>query len=1102
MPNWFSKASTALAISFATLSNVRPGRLFVEDPNVKAPCWFSRRNTDLFHVPAQILRILVQVILAPIYLLTPYVVYDQISNYTSASWAFELTSTPDAVLTTAPGGGAGAYAPTGSTPRWLLSVQIVDGEITGVQQVAWSEEVRNRGYTALSYPMDSAYVLFQEAGLTVEAPSTEKRRFTLRDRKRIAERLLIEYCSATRDTGNHTEFIWLDEFCLSDITQPEDSPERSRELGRLADIFRNASQVAVFCHEENCDHTSTTCIWGTRLFTIGEILHASAVIRLTRRRQQDPSRSLKTHAYRDTARAFREQMQTKAAYDNRWHLYAIMQHSTNAGSVSWQNAIHALVVEAITRDLAGTGFEEHKFLGKALNGLLPRRARLEDLKGEDGWTDLAWLLELNQGFYNAASLAAVCSLGAGGWLGPPIRPLAGNERLEPIVHAFPVGMTEGMGIMTPLCVIGSKTVGLRDSLERDPLGLYNNKDMRGLKWLSLFILFLLWVIGLAMISVNWNFFVAIVWISSSVFVILEMMVGTIYLQRDGWIFLDDSIWGHETQQRLGMQDPKLAELIEWGDRQLIPNWSPPGEKKEQRSNGTLLDLNNGVMMKVLVSDKPSVASNKPDALIALAIHGCGVTSMLVNRTEDPEDIVRKVGMCNVPPYVLAQTVRSGTLCIGIPSEIKESRDTQRYLTEFLVHILSDSLFLMDLLPGTKRHVTPRVSILKMYGSRLTPGSRIFRRCFTSTHVPQRVFILPDFRNFDTHIPDNANAVRFRDKDKDISQVFRCFKNVEHLQFLEKNMSFVFDDPLLMDTLTKMPLKSLYFQSAIFHDINHLCSFIRRFPTVTELYCSRLRLHQKRPLRRSLLVDEGPALQTIRMDSDDLWHAALDGSFGTINEIRNITVMDVKYKQLPDIGLFLQKTAQEGNLKKFNMRHMHGFDVRGALASISHFFRSDLASDRAKGNSSWKRNPAPLELSHLKSLGIDIHGRYKLIGIKQPVVILKWWIDMLKNLAEKGQASNLKDLTIVVGICKPEPYVVEDLDGTWRLLDYLLTQDFPAFKWLRVVIKVFQPTTIENGESHKKIIEESCPRLLERKMIRVGCGHVQSSNNLYTMNNLF
>ncbi|KAK0480380.1 hypothetical protein IW261DRAFT_1399212, partial [Armillaria novae-zelandiae] len=331
--------------------------------------------------------------------------------------------------------------------------------------------------------MESAYVLFQEAGFKAEeVPLTENRLFTLRDRKRIAERLLIEYCVATRGAGDGTEYIWLDEFCLSDADAPDGSSDRTEELGRLAEIFRNASQVAVFCHEEDCDHTSTICKWGARLFTIGEILHAQKVVRLTRQQRQDGSHSLKTHAYRESSIAFREKMQANAAHENRWHLYAIMQHSANAGSVPWQNAIHALVVEAITRDGAG-GSEKHNLLGKALNGLLPRRARLRDLEGKDGWKDLAWLLELNQGFYNAASLAAVCTLREGDWLGPPIRPVAGNERLEPIVHAFPVGVSDD-GITTPLCIIGSKTINLLDSLERDPFGLYNSKDMHWVRLLS------------------------------------------------------------------------------------------------------------------------------------------------------------------------------------------------------------------------------------------------------------------------------------------------------------------------------------------------------------------------------------------------------------------------------------------------------------------------------------------------------------------------------------------------------------------------------------------------------------------------------------------
>ncbi|KAK0434357.1 hypothetical protein EV421DRAFT_1992531, partial [Armillaria borealis] len=283
------------------------------------------------------------------------------------------------------------------------------------------------------------------------------------------------------------------------------------------------------------------------------------------------------------------------------------------------------------------------------------------------------LLELNQGFYNAASLAAVCTLGEGGWLGPPIRPVAGNERLEPIVHAFPVGVSN-VGIKTPLCVIGSMTIKLRDSLERDPFGLYNNKDMRGLKLLSMCLLFVVWVIGGSLIRENqWILPIALIWIGSSLFVILEMAVGTIYLQRDGWIFLDAIHWGCDPQQQLGKQDPKLAKLAEWGDRQLVPNWRQPDEKEQQPSNGSLVDLKNRVTVKVIVRDRPN-------ALVVLAIHGSGVTSMLVNRKDDLDGVMLgKVGMCNVPPYVLAKTVRSGMLCIGVPLEEQEESECCRYM---------------------------------------------------------------------------------------------------------------------------------------------------------------------------------------------------------------------------------------------------------------------------------------------------------------------------------------------------------------------------------------------------------------------------------------
>jgi hypothetical protein len=244
---------------------------------------------------------------------------------------------------------------------------------------------------------------------------------------------------------------------------------------------------------------------------------------------------------------------------------AIFQHTVNAGAVPWQAAIHALVVEAIRRDEAGN-FHDHKYLGKALNGLLPRRARLEDL-GNGGWADLAWLLELNQGFYNAASLAAVCSISEDNtvqWLGKPIHPVAGNERLEPITTAFPVANTSD----PPLSIINGETLGFRPKpLKRDPWGLYNNKEMKGLKLLSMWTAVALVIISLAILfSGNIQAGFLLYEVTALIYCIVELLVGTMYLEREGWIFLEEELWGdfEKLRVKLGDLDDNLRSLRHWG----------------------------------------------------------------------------------------------------------------------------------------------------------------------------------------------------------------------------------------------------------------------------------------------------------------------------------------------------------------------------------------------------------------------------------------------------------------------------------------------------------------------------------------------------------
>ncbi|KAJ7126259.1 hypothetical protein C8R44DRAFT_618510, partial [Mycena epipterygia] len=376
--------------------------------------------------------------------------------------------------------------------------------------------------------------------------------------------------------NDRTEYIWLDEFCLSDHNIHDDqviSTQRSIELGRLADISRNARQVSVFCHEEDCDHTGLECIWGQRLFTIPEILHTPKVLRMTRKRNGE--KALAPQIFPTSGRAFREKMQSNAARGNKWHLHAIFQHTVNAGAVPWEVAIHALVVEAIRRDEAG-GFNEHQYLGKALNRLLPRRARLNDL-GNSGWIDLAWLLELNQDFYNAASVVAVFSLAeddSGSWLGKPIDPVAGNERIEPVVKAFPASqffdfLDDKEKLLSnehrkpkpspPLTIIGAETLGFRPKpLKRDPYGLYNNKEMNGFKFIAIGTAGTVAFFGIIFFAVGKQVVGgAICYLTAICYSLVELLVGTMYLERTGWAFLADSEWGDNLEAKLGEQDNNL-----------------------------------------------------------------------------------------------------------------------------------------------------------------------------------------------------------------------------------------------------------------------------------------------------------------------------------------------------------------------------------------------------------------------------------------------------------------------------------------------------------------------------------------------------------------
>ncbi|THU98227.1 hypothetical protein K435DRAFT_777602 [Dendrothele bispora CBS 962.96] len=702
-------------------------RLFREDPGVKGCGWFAPYREQRFHVLGNVIRVLFHVIFAPLASI-PFgdALGNAVYNFVRRDWFGERLDTPHAVLRYPPpstpliekslDSGSDISLPVATSdpdvyeslsykPRWMLEVTIRNGQYTSHKQINWvADEVGpSYRYTAISYDMESASELFSKAGKHAEDPSPEGKKWSLADRKRISKQLLIEYCSANRDRQvplDRTEFIWLDEFCVSEEGEgnsyrdaDELRTERKEELGRLTDIFRGAHTVVVFCQETGCDHTTLGCRWGQRLFTLGEILHANKVQRMTRKTMPGKDAKSTSFLYSESAQSFRERMMHHAAQANKWHLHALLRQSNNSGSETWQSAIHALMVEAIRRDKE-TKYRNHELLAQGLNGLLPRRAHVRHLTGKDGWADLSWLLELNQGFYNMATLAAVCSLNdspksGNGWLGPPVEPKAGQERLEPLVTAFPMVAKEET---TCLNIVGAENIGLYPSPRRDGKALYRNPALMRMKIISTALLVTSWITGIILLIValaqvfqlipqnfqanpSSNLAQAgglLMYLSSIVFVIFRLITGTWHLERNGWVFLSegrmndgqkgDLAWGSRPELVLGQIDDDLGTLAEWGERQMAPKWdSPTGGMK-----GHLVDLRAGIKVRVVVT-------GRPNSMVVLALHGSGVTYMLLNRPRGVGQVAEKLGMANLPPFTLAITKKGGSVRVGIASESPEKK---------------------------------------------------------------------------------------------------------------------------------------------------------------------------------------------------------------------------------------------------------------------------------------------------------------------------------------------------------------------------------------------------------------------------------------------
>ncbi|PBK94945.1 hypothetical protein ARMGADRAFT_72216 [Armillaria gallica] len=298
-----------------------------------------------------------------------------------------------------------------------------------------------------------------------------------------------------------------------------------------------------------------------------------------------------------------------------------------------------------------------------------------------------------------------------------------------------------------------------------------------------------------------------------------------------------------------------------------------------------------------------------------------------------------------------------------------------------------------------------------------------------------------------------------------------------LEFHDIHMNTISED--LLKALYSRPVQSIRLANAKFEDQQSFSTFVGLFPQLTNLDCHQVSV--KNP-RRIPVEERCSALHTFRGNqSPDIWRLALNGSLGSSKILRKVILNDVTYSDLSFVGLFLQRSSTASALEELNVTHDHARQS----AAVKH---------------AWKEKPPVLDVSHVKKLGIDIHGRVRDTYLRNPLeVVLQWW---MKSLAPPEKESSLEQLTIVVGMNKGSIYIAQDAGATWKALDLLLTDGrFPALQSVRVVIKVWKPTTLKKGERQKGLIQRNCPRLKRSQKLHVTIGHVKTKDNYFMKTHL-
>jgi hypothetical protein len=144
--------------------------------------------------------------------------------------------------------------------------------------------------------------------------------------------------------------------------------------------------------------------------------------------------------------------------------------------------------------------------------------------------------------------------------------------------------------------------------------------------------------------------------------LINLLGSTLYVEKSGFIIIEDEKWAGMSNgsvgKWLGKRDSRLEHLSDWGERQLVPRWT---SRLQGLKGATIVDLRSNIQSRFVLRDWPG---RKANALVPIAVHGCGITCLVLHHFDDKYRPAIKLGIVNMPPYALNQGTEVGSLEVG------------------------------------------------------------------------------------------------------------------------------------------------------------------------------------------------------------------------------------------------------------------------------------------------------------------------------------------------------------------------------------------------------------------------------------------------------